>query len=159
MPLRFLILAGLCAAVTFAQSNLGSASGVVTDSQGAVIPGAKVSLSHTETGVPTHAVTNDAGFYAVANLQVGTYTLSVEHEGFRRYVRGGLIVSTGQTLGLDVKLEVGAVNETVSVQETPLIETPNSIFPVIDPRSIADLPLGNQRTLNVGAAGRSVREL
>ena len=84
MRLSILILAGLCSVATFAQSNLGSISGVVSDAQGAVMPGAKVAVTNTETGVATHVATNDAGFYSIHNLAVGTYTLSVEREGFRR---------------------------------------------------------------------------
>ena len=102
---------------------LGSISGVVSDAQGAVMPVAKVSVTNAETGVATHAVTNDAGFYSIHNLSVGTYTLSVERDGFRRYMRQGLILSTGQTLGLDVRMEIGAVSESVTVTAAaPLID-------------------------------------
>src|SRR5262249_41540885 len=138
MKPRLLFLSGLVAAVTFAQSNLGSISGVVSDSQGAVMPAAKVAMTNVETGVINHAVSNGAGFYAIPSLPVGSYTLSVEHEGFRRYVRDGITLSTGQTLGVDVKMEIGAVSEVLNVrEETPLMETRSSDFStIIDPRSV-----------------------
>ena len=83
----------------------------------------------------------------------------MEHEGFRRYVRQGITLSTGQTLALDVKMELGAVTETVNVhEESPLVEARTSdVTSLIESRSIADLPLGNRRTLNViGTTGAAV---
>jgi hypothetical protein len=149
--LRGLLFVCFAAAVAFGQSNQAAISGVVSDSQGAVIPGAKVTITNLGTDVPSSAVTNQAGFYSIPNLPVGAYTLAVEHQGFRRYVRQGLSLSTGQTLGLDVKLEIGAVSETVNVSgETPLIETRTSdVTQLVEAKSIEDLPLGNRRTLNV----------
>ena len=159
MKLRVLLLSILCALSAAAQSNLASVSGVVTDTQGAVVPGAHVIITNVETGVATRAVTNDAGFYAIPGLAVGNYSLAIEHQGFRRYVRDGLILTTGQTLGLDARLEVGAVTEVLNVhEETPLIDTRQSdVSTLIDAQSVADLPLGNRRTLNViGATGVAV---
>ncbi|MBI3694196.1 MAG: carboxypeptidase regulatory-like domain-containing protein, partial [Acidobacteria bacterium] len=134
-----------------AQSNQASVSGVVSDAQNAVIPGANVTATNTATGVRTVATTNDTGFYAIPNLPVGVYTLAVEHAGFRRYVREGIVLNTGQTLGLDVRMELGAVTETVNVAgETPLVETRTSdVTQLIESKSVENLPLGNRRTLNV----------
>ena len=158
MNSKVLLLFCLTSAL-LAQSNQASISGVVTDAQGAVIPGAKVTMTNTETGLPNSAVTTSAGFYAIPNLPVGGYTAAVEHDGFRRYVRQGITLSTGQTLGLDVKLEVGALAETVNVSgQTSLIETRTSdLSQLVEAKSIEDLPLGNRRTLNViGLTGAAV---
>src|SRR5712692_3710692 len=143
----FLLMLGTLSA----QSNQAFVSGVVTDSQGAVIPGATISATNIATGVRTTATTNDTGFYAIPNLPVGVYTLTVEHAGFRRYVREDIVLNTGQTLGLDVRMELGAVNESVTVAgETPLVETRTSdVTQLIESKSVANLPLGNRRTLNV----------
>jgi hypothetical protein len=151
MRLKIPVLLFLGAAGGLAQSNLASVSGVISDAQGAVMQGARVTMINAQTGVPAHAASNDAGFYAIPNLAVGTYTLTVEREGFRRYVREGMALSTGQTLGLDVKMEVGALAETVTVSgDVPLVETRTSdVTQLIEAKSIADLPLGNRHTLNV----------
>src|SRR5581483_6476788 len=115
------------AAITSAQSNLASVSGVITDAQGGVVPLAKVVATDTKTGVQTSVTSNSAGFYHLQNLIIGSYQISVEHEGFRKYIREAVILTTGQDLGLDVKLEVGATGQaiTVSSDATP-IETRTS---------------------------------
>src|SRR5436190_15373099 len=101
----------LLSAMAFGQSNQASISGVVTDSQGAAVPGVKVTMSNLETSLPNSAVTNQAGFYSIPTLPVGAYSMIAERQGFRKYVRQSLALSTGQALGLDVKLELGAVTE------------------------------------------------
>src|SRR5690242_9291690 len=96
----------LCARVpAFAQSSQAAISGIVTDAQGAAIPAATITAAGKNTGVKTTVSTNEAGFYSMPNLPVGTYTLSVERQGFRRSVRENIVLSTGQSLGLDVSLE------------------------------------------------------
>jgi hypothetical protein len=151
MKSGFLAVFFLISTVSFGQSNQASISGVVTDAQGAAVPGVKVTMSNLETGVLNSATTNQGGFYSIPALPVGAYSLAAERQGFRRYVRQGIALSTGQTLGLDVKLELGAVSETVNVSaEVPLVETRTSdLSQLIESKSIEDLPLGNRRTLNV----------
>ena len=151
-----LVLPHICAlvtvvSITYAQSNLASISGVVTDPQGAVIPDAKVTATNTATGVRTAVSTNGAGFYDLQNLPIGGYTVSVEHTGFKGYIRRQITLTTGQSLGLDVHLELGAVGQTVSVVgEPPPLETRTSdVSQLVESKSIAALPLGNRRTLNV----------
>ena len=151
MTLQFLAIFCLVSAISFGQSNQASISGVITDAQGAAVPGVAVKMSNIETGLLYSAVTNQAGFYSIPALPVGVYSLSAERQGFRKYVHQGIALSTGQTLGLDMKLELGAVTETVNVTgEVPLVETRTSdLSHLIESKSIEDLPLGNRRTLNV----------
>lgn len=141
----------LGASLCLAQSNLASISGVVTDPQGAAVPQAAVSILNTATGVHTATTTNSAGFYAVPNLPVGSYSMTVDHTGFRRYVRQGIVLNTGQTLGLDVRLQLGAINQTISVTGAePLVQTRTSdIGNVVTSQSVEALPLANRRTLNL----------
>jgi hypothetical protein len=79
----------------FAQSNQAAISGVVSDPQGGVIPGANVVAVDTATGVRTTAVTNGAGYYNLQNLPIGAYIVTVEHSGFRKYVHEGMTLTTG----------------------------------------------------------------
>jgi hypothetical protein len=74
---RGVLFVCFAAGVAFGQSNQASISGVVSDSQGAVIPGAKVTITNLATDIPSSAVTNQAGFYSIPNLPVGAYTLEV----------------------------------------------------------------------------------
>ncbi len=134
-----------------AQSNLASISGVITDTQGGVVPQARVTAINVATGVLTPVTSNSAGFYRVQNLEIGKYNITVEHPGFRKYDREGVTLTTGQELGLNVKLDVGATEQAVTVTgEAAAIETRTSdLNTLIESKSIDSLPLGNRRTLNV----------
>ena len=134
-----------------AQSNLASISGVVTDAQGGVVPQARVTATNIATGVETPVVSNSAGFYRIQNLEIGRYNVAVERPGFKKYIREGLTLTTGQELGLDIKLEVGEVAQAVTVSgESAAIETRTSeVSTLVESKSIDSLPLGNRRTLNV----------
>lgn len=148
---RLVYFGFICAAIAcFAQSNLATISGIITDQQGGVVPNAAVVATNVETGVQTSAQTNAAGFYRLQNLPIGAYDVSVEHPGFRKYVRR-VTLTTGEQLGLDVGLAVGATGESITVTaEAPLIESRTSeVNSLIESKSIDALPLGNRRTLNV----------
>jgi len=131
--------------------NLATISGVVTDPAGSVVPQATVTATNTQTGVRTLAVTNGAGFYNIPNLPIGTYSVTVAHPGFREYLRPAITLTTGQVLGLNVQLALGATGQTVTVVgEPPPLETRTSdVTTLIESKSIDALPLGNRRTLNV----------
>src|ERR1035437_9093916 len=141
----------LAVAVCSAQSNLASISGVISDPQGAVIPQARVTATDVETGVQTPGTTNSTGFYHLQNLPIGVYNISVEHAGFRKYLREGITLTTGQRLGLDVGLELGLTGQSITVTgEAPPMETRTSeVDTLVESKSISALPLGNRRTLNV----------
>lgn len=147
--LAFLTLAA--GALLNAQSNQASISGVVTDEQGALVPSAKIAAVNTATQNHSDTITNGAGFYSLPNLAIGQYTVSVESPGFRRTVREGITLTTGQTLELNLRMEIGQVSETVKVTgDAPLVETRSSdVTQLIDSKSIESIPLGNRRTLNV----------
>ncbi len=134
-----------------AQSPEASISGVVTDAQGAVIAGAKVEARNTSTGVITAAESNPSGFYSLRFLPIGEYEVTVEHPGFRRYVRKGMLLTTGQDLGLDVSLELGAVTESVNVTTAvSTLETRTSdVGQLVETKTIEDMPLGDRRSMNM----------
>ncbi len=138
------------AAIVAAQSNMATISGVITDPQGGVIPQANVTATDVATGVQTAATTNSTGFYRLQNLPIGAYSVAVEHSGFHKYIRKDIVLTTGQEFGLDVKLEIGATGQAVTVTgEAAPIETRTSdINTLIESKSIEALPLGNRRTLN-----------
>jgi hypothetical protein len=144
-------LAVCLAPAALAQSNLASISGVVTDAQGGVVPQARVTANDIATGVETPVTSNSAGFYRVQNLAIGRYNITVEHAGFHKYVREGLTLTTGEELGLDVKLELGSTSQAVTVtgEATPIETRTSDINTLIESKSIDSLPLGNRRTLNV----------
>src|SRR5437763_17035652 len=84
--------------------------GTVTDTTGAVVPGAKVTVVNKETNFHFEGVTNQDGYYYVPYLRPGTYTLSIEATGFKKAVRDGLELRTNDEPRIDVKLDVGSLS-------------------------------------------------
>lgn len=118
-----LVASTLAATTAFAQSA-GSIRGTVTDSTGGVIPGATVTLTSEGTKFTREGVTNATGNFFFASVDRGLYTLKVALEGFKTYEAKGLRLSANDTLGVDVKLEIGSVGETVEVTaERAIIQT------------------------------------
>ncbi|HKD09187.1 MAG TPA: carboxypeptidase-like regulatory domain-containing protein [Bryobacteraceae bacterium] len=125
--LAFLIGCFSTTSIVFAQSAQAVISGVVTDPAGAAVVGAKVTVTNAATGVSLATTTNASGSYLAPNLKIGAYTVTVEHESFKRYSRTDIVLSTAERLGLDVHLELGQVAETVTVSsEAPVIEDKTS---------------------------------
>lgn len=145
-----LLLAVLLAPMLRAQETRGSIYGSVTDSTGGAVPGAKVAVTNVETGAVSHVQTNDSGYYEALLLLPGSYEVSAEVAGFKKAVRKGINLSIGSRAQADIKLEIGAVTESVTVtSDAPLLETSAvTSGRVIDNRSIRDLPvLNNNATL------------
>lgn len=114
----------LSACLSWGQNATGSIGGLVTDSNGAVIPGVGLTVKNEATGLEIKAQTSDSGVYLFPTLLPGPYTLSAEKTGFRRLNRTNIEVRIAQRIDLDVQLEVGEVQQTVSVTaEAPLLET------------------------------------
>ena len=108
----------------FGQAGTGTITGTVTDPAGAVIANAAVEVKGTDTGVPYPTVTTDTGAYTVLRLPPGPYSVTVSAPGFKKFTRGGLTVSAGQTLPLDMKLEIGSAADSVTVSaEGTLLKT------------------------------------
>jgi Carboxypeptidase regulatory-like domain len=91
-------------------------TGIITDSSGSAIPDAKVTIIDDNTGAKIVVGTNGAGNYSTPPLILGTYTFQVEKEGFKTSTTKGIVVTGGQTYRQDVKLEVGAITQTVNVE-------------------------------------------
>src|SRR5438105_3205837 len=105
------------AATSFAQSQIGGASlnGTVTDPSGASVPNAKVTAANTATGLTRTVQTSDSGLYNFTGLPVGAYDLTVDAQGFKTVKRTGLPLQIGAIATIDVRLEVGSAQETLSV--------------------------------------------
>jgi hypothetical protein len=114
----------LFATVLFGQGERGTLNGTVTDPSGAVVVGAAVKATNTETGVETTTPTTEAGVYRLPYLPPGNYRLVVSAPGFKGALRENVALQVAQTLTLDFKLEVGAAAEQVTVSaESPMLET------------------------------------
>jgi trimeric autotransporter adhesin len=135
----FLLAAG--AASVAAQGFAGGLRGVVKDANG-VVPGAEVTLTNEGTSAARTVTSNDQGVYAFENVLPGTYTVKVALTGFKTLERGGVRVGTQQVLTLDLSLEVGQVQETITVTgQAALIERSNaSVGTMLDKAMLETLP-------------------
>jgi len=139
----------------FGQAGTGTITGTVTDPAGAVVANAAVEVRNTDTNVPYPTVTTDTGAYTVLRLPPGPYSVTVTAAGFKKLTRGGLTVSAGQTLPLDLTLEVGSASESVTVTaEATLLKTESGdLTHNITLEQLTDLPILGVGTANAGSNG------
>jgi len=110
---------------TFAQTT-GAIEGAVTDPSGAAIPGAHIKLTNTGTGVETSSTTNSSGYFLIDGLAVGVYDVEVTQAGFKTYSVKGLIVDATARVKREIRLEVGNLTDSVTVQASAAqVETAN----------------------------------
>ena len=157
----FSIAFGLALTVlsALAQTTTGSIVGLVTDSTGAAVPNASVTVTRVDTGNATKTTTNISGNYVVTPLQPGPYSVTVEAQGFKKSVSAGITLNVQDRLPVNVTLEVGQITETVEVQGTaaPLQTDTSYLGQVVDSQKIVDLPLNGRvftrlAVLTAGAA-------
>ncbi len=143
MDRRLIALAVLCAAAAFGQSARGTITRTIRDASGAVVPGARIVLTNTQTGVNFTVPSNEDGDYTVPQLQVGVYTVRVEKQGFRPAAVSGLVLNASATVRADATLEVGAANQAVEVSASALaLATENAKTSVtMDNKLVDELPL------------------
>jgi hypothetical protein len=157
VPRIVLALAGLeiFAVAAFGQAGTGTITGTITDPAGAVVANAPVEVRNTDTNVPYPAVTTAAGVYTVTRLPVGPYSVRVEAPGFKTLLRSGLQVEAGQTLPLDLTLEVGSSTESVTVSaEATLLKTETGdVAHNITLGQLDDLPVLGIGGTNAGSSG------
>lgn len=146
-----LILAALFGLSAFAQNTNGRVIGAVTDEQGAAVAGAKVTLTNVGTNVRWNTTSNSAGAYQVLDVPIGKYSVAVEVAGFKKTITDPEELSINQALRVDVRLKVGAINETVQVQaEAAQVETVNpTIGGTVAGAPIQDLPLNGREVLDL----------
>jgi hypothetical protein len=121
----------------------GIITGQVVDASGAVVPDAKITLTNPSTGQITMTETNTEGVYTFLSLTAGRYEVVAEKAGFRKAQAPNVLVQVSTTTRLDIRLELGAVAETVQVESsTPLLQTDRSdLGTVVDNKAIQQLPL------------------
>ena len=137
-----------------AQQTTGNIQGRVTDAQGAAVPGATVTGKNSATGFVRSEVSDAEGAYRLTGLPVGTYDITAELQGFTKFERKQVIVSVGQSVPIDVTLNVAGVQEAVTVTgESPMIETTaSSVGGVVDVARLENLPLNGRQFANAAVA-------
>ena len=135
----------------FSQGSFGRILGTVTDQSGGVVAGATVSVIDTERGITRTLTTDDAGAYNAPNLTAGNYTVRVEAKGFKRLERQGIGIEIGKEVRIDLTVQPGEQNQTVTVTESvPLVETTNATMGgTLENADIIDLPLNGRDYQNL----------
>ncbi|MEK7408654.1 MAG: TonB-dependent receptor [Acidobacteriota bacterium] len=141
-----LFLLALVASPGHAQTGTGNIQGTVKDLTGAVVPGAKVTISQSRTGLTTSTTTNEVGFYLFPSVQLGPYEITVEAAGMERW-KGALTLMAGQSAEVNPTLKVGstATEITVAGNVTPLITTNSpTLSNIVERARIEQLPLNGR---------------
>lgn len=155
LPLRFALavvsVSVLAVVPCLPQTTTGAISGTVRDASDAVITDAKVTVRNEETGLTRTTVTSGDGLYRVSFLPAGTYSVRVEREGFKTEVQTGIAVEILQVRSVDVRLQVGSVSDTVTVESTaPMLEAETSqAGEVIKTEQVLSLPLSARQFLQL----------
>ena len=142
----FLLAAVLACQNLPAQVDTGSVLGTVRDSSGAVIPGAKVSLTNTETGLTVSTVAGGDGNYVFTPVKIGTYSVAAEFQGFRKVEQQNVQVDVLQQVVVNLTLLPGALTQTVEVTGAPpqLQTQEASVGQVVEAREVNSLPLNGR---------------
>ena len=129
-----------------AQTGAASLTGIVTDQSGASVPGVTVTATNQSTNVVFSGVTNEAGSYTIASVPIGVYVVKTERTGFKTAATRPVAVEANQTVRLDVKLEIGLLEQTIEVSsETQVLQTENAtVGEVISGTTLQTLPLNGR---------------
>ena len=154
MKLRCIILGCCLFLVTVAasaQEDFATIVGTVTDATGALVPTVKITVSNPAKGFTRFCASNSAGDYTAARIPLGDYTVTAEATGFQTLVRSGITLDAGQTLRLDLRLEVGTSQQRVTVVgDVPKVETETgALSSVITSRQISELNIPARNFTNL----------
>lgn len=142
----------------WAQSGNSTISGSVRDATNAAVPDARISVVNLDSGIQLETATNEAGLYRVGALLPGRYQVEVEVSGFDRLTRGPITLQVGQTVAIDLTVEVGKQSEAVMVTEAaPLTESQTSnVAQTVNRQMLAGLPLPNRAASSLASLAPGV---
>jgi hypothetical protein len=140
-----------------AQEN-AEITGTVTDPTGAAVANATVTITHTSTGATRATQSNATGMFDFPGLRIGTYDLKATAGGFKTFEAKGLVLSTAQTLRADVRLEVGAENQSVTVEANAvqIQQDTNEVSTLITGDQVTQLATNGRSLVSLAAAGTGV---
>ena len=141
------------------QTSTGGVSGTVSDPAGAVVAGAKLTITNLDRNENRETTANDSGAYSFTALPPGRYRFAVEHPGFKRFIQNPVEVRVQQFVTLDPRLEVGQATQTVEVsgQVALLDAQTSSLSQVVENRQVTELPLNGRNTLALVALTPGIR--
>ena len=126
--------------------DTASLFGTITDAQGAVVPGARITINNAATGVSRSVVTDSSGAYVFSLMPVGSYKLTIEQTGFRKYERRNILLQANENIHVDAALDIGNVQETVTVEaDAAQVDTRSATLnTTVDSKRIVELPLNGR---------------
>jgi hypothetical protein len=145
------LLVASCGALLYAQSTTdGAIGGTVYDTNGAVVPNAQIIVHNNGTNAEKTLKSDNSGYFRVTNLASGTYTVTINQQGFASYKAEQVIVQVGSVTDVSPRLGVGSTSETVNVTaEAPQINTTSAEFaPTLNQVAISNLPINGGRWSN-----------
>src|SRR6202050_3774994 len=147
--LRIALLALFCASAMFAQRDLSTLAGTITDSSGGAVATAKVTITEVSTGEVYAITTNSLGEFVRPALNASTYNVSVTAPGFKISEQKGVILTPGESTGVNITLTVGDIGQTVEVSASAqLLQTESTqVGAALDSKTVTDVPLGGTRNL------------
>ncbi len=153
-----LAITGMMCTVALAQKDTGGIGGTVSDPSGAVVSGAKVTITDVDRGTTVTTTTNAEGEYVASPLKIGRYTVTIEKQGFQKAVLGPVKVDVQEQPAVNAKLRVGSISETVTITtEGPQLETETSeLGQVQDSHTIETLPLNGRNYAQLALLGAGV---
>ncbi len=128
------------------QKDSGGVAGVVRDSAGAVVPGAKVTVRDVDRGTETAVTTSTQGEYVASPLKIGSYSITAEKEGFKRTTVGPIVVNIQEHPEVDITLQVGSIHEvmTITSEGQPLQTETSELGQVVNGKQATTLPLNGR---------------
>jgi len=138
----------VCFAVpAHAQQFKANLTGTVTDSQGAVVPGVTVTVTNTETNVAAESISDSSGAFSVRDVVPGKYRVTAALSGFKTFVRDGIVLHTAETAAIGIKMELGNLEETVTVSAgLSAVESNQGVLSqTMDNKKVSELPLNGRQ--------------
>ena len=144
---RYSLLSALLLSCAFAQRDLSTIAGTVTDTSGGVVANAAVRIVDQATGIAYETLTNSAGEFVRPALKPSQYTVTVTAPGFKKSEQKDVLLTAGERTGLPITLSVGDVGQTVEVTAaSPLLQTETTMVGAnLNAKALSDLPLGGTR--------------
>src|SRR6185503_6072674 len=149
---RVILCVAFAFSVALAQEPIGSIEGTVTDPQNSVVQNASVTVRNTATNLTRTTTAADNGSYRISQLPPGTYEVKASGSNFKTSLISDVVVAVGQVLPLDIHLEIGVPDETVTVVgggEAQIERTDNTVSGVVNTRQIQNLPLNGRNFLDL----------
>ncbi len=149
--IQSIVFIATCGLTAFAQNTTATLTGAVTDPNGAVVIGAKITVTDTRTGVAKTVTTNNEGVYFAPALQPSTYTLAAAAAGFQKFTKNGVRLEIGQTAEINFQLSVSGAEQVVEVSSASVLlqtEQP-SLEQTVEQKLVESLPLADQNVMQL----------